>query len=99
MINWRVRLRNPVFIAQLILAILTPILAYAGLTLQDLTSWEALANVLIGAIKNPYVLGLIAVSIWNALNDPTTKGVSDSERAMTYEKPYSKGDLLEVKED
>ena len=90
MINWKVRLRNPVFIAQLILAILTPILAYAGLTFQDLTSWEALANILIGAIKNPYVLGLIAVSVWNALNDPTTKGISDSERAMTYEKPYSK---------
>ena len=90
MINWKVRLRNPVFIAQLILAILTPILAYAGLTFQDLTSWEALANILIGAIRNPYVLGLIAVSVWNALNDPTTKGISDSERAMTYEKPYSK---------
>lgn len=90
MINLKVRLRNPVFIAQLILAILTPILAYAGLTFQDLTSWEALANILIGAIRSPYVLGLIAVSVWNALNDPTTKGISDSERAMTYEKPYSK---------
>ena len=90
MINWKVRFRNPVFIAQLILSILAPILAYAGLTLQDLTSWEALANLLIGAIKNPYVLGLIAVSVWNALNDPTTKGVGDSERAMAYQKPYSK---------
>jgi phi LC3 family holin len=85
--NLKVRFKNPIFIAQLILAILTPILAYAGLTLQDLTSWGALAEILIGAIKNPYVLGLIAVSVWNALNDPTTAGFLDSEQAMTYEKP------------
>lgn len=85
--NLKVRFKNPVFIAQFILAILTPILAYAGLTLQDLTSWEALGRILLGAISNPYVLGLIAVSVWNALNDPTTAGVGDSKQAMTYDKP------------
>lgn len=86
--NLKVRFKNPVFIAQLILAILTPILAYAGLTYQDLTSWDALGKLLLGAISNPYVLGLIAVSVWNALNDPTTAGVTDSTRALTYAKPY-----------
>ena len=85
--NLKVRFRNPVFIVQLILAILTPILAYAGLTLQDLTTWGALGNLLLGALSNPYVLGLIAVSVWNALNDPTTAGVTDSAQAMTYETP------------
>lgn len=85
--NLKVRFKNPVFIVQLILAILTPILAYAGLTLQDLTTWKALGDLLLGAISNPYVLGMIAVSIWNALNDPTTSGVTDSARAMTYSKP------------
>lgn len=85
--NLKVRFRNPVFIVQLILAILTPILAYAGLTLQDLTTWGALGNLLLGALSNPYVLGLIAVSVWNALNDPTTAGVTDSAQAMTYQKP------------
>lgn len=88
--NLKVRFKNPVFIAQLILAILTPILAYAGLTVQDLTSWAALGEILLGAISNPYVLGLIVVSVWNALNDPTTAGVSDSTQAMTYEKPKAK---------
>ena len=85
--NLKVRFKNPVFIVQLILAILTPILAYAGLTLQDLTSWKALGDILLGAIGNPYVLGLIAVSLWNALNDPTTSGVTDSARAMSYTSP------------
>lgn len=88
MINFKVRFRNPVFIAQLILAILTPILAYAGLTMQDITTWESLGQLLLGAISNPYVLGLVIVSIWNAVNDPTTAGVKDSERAMTYSYPH-----------
>ncbi len=88
--NFKVRFKNPVFIAQFILAILTPILAYAGLTLQDLTSWQALGAILISAIKNPYVLGLIAVSLWNALNDPTTAGITDSAQALTYDKPKAK---------
>lgn len=86
--NLKVRFKNPVFIVQLILAILTPILAYAGLTLQDLTTWKALGDLLLGAISNPYVLGMIAVSVWNALNDPTTSGVKDSKRALSYEAPH-----------
>lgn len=85
--NLKVRFRNPVFIAQLILAILTPVLAYAGLTVQDVTSWTALGQILLGAIQNPYVLGLVVVSVWNALNDPTTAGLGDSKQAMTYEIP------------
>lgn len=88
--NLKVRFKNPVFIAQLVLAILTPILAYAGLTFQDLTSWAALGNILMGALSNPYVLGLIVVSVWNALNDPTTAGITDSTQAMTYDKPKPK---------
>lgn len=85
--NFKVRFKNPVFIGQLILAILTPILAYAGLTLQDITTWEALGNLLLGAIQNPYVLALVTVSVWNAFTDPTTEGLGDSARALTYDKP------------
>ena len=88
MINLKVRFRNPVFIAQIILAILTPILAYAGLTFQDLTTWPALGELLLGAVKNPYVLSLVVVSLFNAVNDPTTHGIKDSERAMTYDYPH-----------
>ena len=89
MINFKVRFRNPIFIAQLILAVLTPILAYAGLTMQDLTTWGALGQLLLGAISNPYVLGLVIVSVFNAVTDPTTSGINDSERAMTYSYPQT----------
>lgn len=88
MINWGVRFRNPVFIAQLALAIMTPILAYAGLTMEDITTWKTLGDLLLSAISNPYVLVLVIVSVWNAVTDPTTAGLKDSTRAMTYIKPY-----------
>lgn len=86
-INFKVRLKNPVFIAQIILAIFTPLLAYAGLTVQDLTTWNALGDLLASAVRNPYVLCLVAVSLWNAVNDPTTRGTGDSSNAMAYDAP------------
>lgn len=85
--NWKVRFKNPLFIAQMILAVLTPILAYAGLTVKDLTTWQALGDLLMGALSNPYVPGLVVVSVFNAVTDPTTSGVKDSEQALTYTQP------------
>ena len=86
-INWKVRFKNPHFIAQVILAILLPILAYMGLSLEDLTTWPMLGGLILSAIKNPYVLVLVLVSVYNAINDPTTSGLGDSKRALTYQKP------------
>lgn len=86
-INWKVRIKNPIWWVQIGLAILTPILAYAGLTAADITTWATLLNLLWCAICNPYVLGLIIISVWNAVNDPTTGGLKDSEQALTYEAP------------
>lgn len=88
-INWKVRVKNPVWWAQIVLAILTPILGYAGITAADLTTWAALGNLLLGAVSNPYVLAIVAVSVWNACNDPTVSGLSDSSLALTYDKPKS----------
>ena len=86
-INWKVRIKNPYFWIQIGIAILMPILAYMGLTVEDLTTWSKVGQVLLEAISNPYVLGLVVVSVLNAIQDPTTKGLSDSDRAMTYTEP------------
>lgn len=85
--NWKVRIKNPVFWAQIVLAVFTPILAYAGLTAEDMNTWQALGDLIMGALSNPYVLMLVIVSVWNAINDPTTSGVTDSKQALTYEEP------------
>lgn len=88
--NLKVRFKNPIFWAQIVLAILTPILAYFGLTGADITSWPLLGQTMLSAVSNPYVCALVVVSVWNALNDPTTAGVCDSAQALTYTKPKAK---------
>lgn len=86
-INWKVRFKNPVFIGQLVLAIFVPILAYLGITLEDLTTWGTVGQVLFEAISNPYVLMLVIVSVYNSITDPTVAGLSDSKQALGYKKP------------
>ena len=86
-INWKVRIKNPLFWVQIASAILLPILAHLGLSWQDMTSWEALGGVLLSAIQNPVIVVATAISVWNAITDPTTKGVFDSKNALTYDKP------------
>ncbi|CDQ39564.1 phage holin family protein [Virgibacillus salexigens] len=87
-INWKVRFSNPVFLAQLVLSVLAPITLYFGITYEELNTWGKLGQVLFDAVRNPYVLSGVAVSVYNAVNDPTTAGViKDSIRAQGYEKP------------
>lgn len=84
-INWKLRFKNPLFVAQLGMSVLVTILAYAGLTVQDLTTWKSLGDLLLGALSNPYVLGLVSISVYNAILDPTTKGVNDSLNVLNRE--------------
>ena len=86
-INWLVRFKNPIFIANLAMAVLVPILTYMGLSWEDMTTWAALGGVFVEAVKNPVVVVSVAVSVWNAINDPTTAGLSDSKNALTYTEP------------
>ena len=86
-INFKVRFKNPAFLFNIGLAIATPILSYFGLTFSDMTTWHGIGDLIFKALGNPYVVGLIAVSVWNAINDPTVSGFSDSANAMTYTEP------------
>ena len=86
-INWKVRFSNPVFISQIVMAVFVPVLAYMGLTVEDLTTWGKVGNVLLEAVSNPYVLILVIVSVYNSITDPTVSGLSDSYQARTYKKP------------
>jgi len=94
-INWKVRFRNPVFIAQIILAALTPILAYVGLSFADLTTWRTVWDLFAQAYSNPYLLALIVISVFNTVTDPTVKGLSDSRQALRYQKPRDDRQFIE----
>ena len=52
-----------------------------------MTTWGSIGRILVDAIQNPVVVFSVLACIWNALNDPTTKGLSDSEQALTYNEP------------
>lgn len=89
-INWKVRIKNPVFWWSVAVAIIAPILTALGIEWQSVTSWARLWEIICEAVNNPVIVVAIAVSLYNTLVDPTTKGVSDSERALTYSKPGGK---------
>ena len=89
-INWKVRANNPQFWFQIFLAIAVPIGTYFGVTGKDVTSWKVLIDLIGQAVSNPYVIAMVAVSVYNAVNDPSTKGVKDGENALEYVKPSQK---------
>ena len=89
-INWKVRANNPQFWFQIFLAIAVPIGTYFGVTGKDVTSWKVLIDLIGQAVSNPYVIAMVAVSVYNAVNDPSTKGVRDGENALEYVKPSQK---------
>ena len=88
-INWKVRLKNPVFWGELAAAILLPILTHMGTNWDAMTTWATLGNMLVSAVQSPVIVVAVAVSVWNAITDPTTAGLSDSALALTYDKPNS----------
>lgn len=86
-INWTVRFKNPLWWAQVLAGVFLPVLAYYGLKWEDMTSWGAIWDIMVQAVQNPVVVVAFAVNLWSAITDPTTAGMSDSERAMMYDKP------------
>lgn len=83
-INWKVRANNWVWWAQVICAIVLPLIVGTGAKWEEMTSWALLGKTLFEAIKNPVVVVSMIVSLWTSITDPTTKGIGDSKQAMTY---------------
>lgn len=82
MINWRVRIRNKNFWLALIPAILVLVQLIAALFGYTIDLGE-IGNKLIAIVNAVFVL----LTILGIVNDPTTDGLSDSNRAMTYNVP------------
>ena len=79
-INWKVRLRHKQFWVSLIALLLVLANQVAEIFGYDITVYNdqitALSETILGIL---ILLGIIV--------DPTTQGLSDSERALTYKKP------------
>ena len=81
-INWTVRLKNKNFWITLIPAVLLLV----QMVLQVFG-----VNLDLGDIGNKLLIvvdaAFVVLSILGIVTDPTTAGISDSEQAMTYDKP------------
>ena len=88
-INWKVRFSkdNILFVVRFVGALAIPVLAYLGLELKDLTSWDMLLEVLVNFVSNPYLVILTVINALNMTIYPTTKGITDSEKALQYTEP------------
>ena len=87
MINWKVRFSNPLFYVSIVLSIVSPILAYFGLSWDQITTWQTFGKLFVDAVQNPVVVVAVIVSLYNTVIDFTTSGISDSTQALTYTKP------------
>lgn len=81
-INWKVRFRNPVFVAQLVCAVVMPLITGMGYEWSQMTTWATLGEVIAAALGNPVVVVSMLTSVWACITDPTTSGLSDSKSAL-----------------
>lgn len=86
-VNWLVRFKNKNFWLSLIPSVLLLVQAVAAVFGYTLNLGD-FGNKLL-AVVNAVFAVLVVLGV---VNDPTTVGLSDSNRAMTYEEPYKDGD-------
>jgi len=79
-INWKVRLKSGPFWVGLVSLVLT--LVYTLLSMAGIVPQFEQKQIMDIAVMLLQVLAFVGV-----VSDPTTKGLSDSEQALTYEKP------------
>ncbi len=86
-INWKVRLKNPMFWMGILSAFVLTLLAQLGVDFSDITSWQSFSDVLLKALRSPVVVVAVLTATYNAVVDPTTAGMSDSTQALKYSEP------------
>lgn len=79
-INWMLRLKNKATLVSLIAIVITFVYQICGI-------FGIVPTVSQGAVENFCELVVKLLLLLGIVVDPTTAGINDSERAMTYEIP------------
>lgn len=82
-INWKVRIKNKNFWLALI-----PALALIATTVASVFGYTIDLDTLVGKIQAVVNAVFALLVILGIVVDPTTSGIGDSERAMTYTEPW-----------
>ena len=85
MINWKVRVLNKTFWLTLVPALALLLQTFLSVFGVKIELGETIDKLLV--FINALFAVLVIVGI---VNDPTTSGISDSSRAMTYETPSNR---------
>lgn len=84
-INWKVRIKNKAFWLAMIPAVLLLVQQIAGLFGLSM-DFSNIQNQLIAIIGTVFsILAILGIIV-----DPTTKGLTDSDQALTYTEPKEK---------
>lgn len=89
-INWKVRIKNKQFWLALI-----PALALIATTVASVFGYTIDLTTLVGKIQAVVNAIFALLVILGIVVDPTTDGIGDSERALTYTKPWDDGEHKE----
>ena len=79
-INWKVRIKQPAFWIATVPVAIT--FVYSVLALLGVAP-----SITQDTVQNLFVALVALLAQFGIIVDPTTKGVNDSDRAMTYDKP------------
>ena len=82
-INFPVRFKNTWFWVGLC----GTILAAMGVSPEMFTSWGAVLEAVVNLFSNPFMLVSVFLAVLGVFVDPTTSGISDSKRALSYKSP------------
>ena len=87
MINWKLRLKNKTTLLALCVTVIAFVYQILGLfNVVPYVSEDTITQLVTMLINILATLGIIV--------DPTTAGISDSNRALEYENPYMEGDEI-----
>lgn len=79
-INWKVRIKQPAFwiaTVPVIISFIYSILALCGVV----------PSITEDIVQNAFIAVVAVLAQFGIVVDPTTRGVSDSDRAMSYDEP------------
>ena len=86
-INWKVRFKNKAFWLALVPAVLLLVVQVAAVFGLQL-DLSGLQSQILAIVETVFVL----LAVLGIVQDPTTQGVSDSERARGYDEPFADGE-------
>ena len=84
MINWKIRLMNKQFWLSLI-----PDLALTAQAVAAVFGWEIDLTTAVGKLLTVVNTVFALLVVLGIVVDPTTEGVGDSERALSYTEPWT----------